>query len=72
MPNKEPTLTIAMARAKSGLSQEEMAKKLDVNRITYAAYEKYKQPMRIDKAYLFSEVVDVPFDDIIFFNKKYT
>lgn len=72
MPNKEPSLTLAMARVKKGLSQEEVANRLDVSRLTYAAYEKYKQPMRIDKAYLFSEIVDIPFDDIIFFDKKYT
>lgn len=55
-----------MARAKSGLTQQEIAEKMGINRNSYADYEKYNIVMRLDKAVLFSEIVQIPFDEIIF------
>lgn len=60
-------LTIEQARAKHSLTQEEVAKKLGVSRQTYQNYENYKTTMQISTGYMFSKIVDVDFDDIIFF-----
>lgn len=65
-------ITLEMARAKTGLSQEELAKQLGINRNTYAKYEKYKASMRIDMAQKFSSIVGISIDNLIFFNNNYT
>ena len=65
-------MTFEMARAKVSMTQEEIAKKIGVDRNTYANYENYKTPMRIDKALLFCEVVNVSINDIIFLKQNYT
>lgn len=65
-------VTLEMARAKIGLTQEELAKKLGINRNTYAKYEKYKISMRIDMAQKFSSIVGISIDNLIFFNEDYT
>lgn len=66
------SITLEMARAKIGLTQEELAKKLGINRNTYAKYEKYKTSMRIDMAQKFSSIVGISIDNLIFFNNNYT
>lgn len=63
------TITLEMARAKVKMTQEEMARELGTNRVTYADYEKYKTPMRIDLAYKFSQITNVKMDDLIFFKE---
>ena len=65
-------ITLEMARAKTGLSQEELAKRLGINRNTYAKYEKYKASMRIDMAQKFSSIVGISIDNLIFLNNNYT
>ncbi|CAM2762354.1 Cro-like protein, phage associated [Streptococcus acidominimus] len=65
-------MTLKMARAKKGYSQEKIADKLGVVRQTYQNYENYKTPMDVETAFRFSQVVDVDFDDIIFFKQNYT
>ena len=62
-------ITLEMARAKTGLSQEELAKQLGINRNTYA---KYKASMRIDMAQKFSSIVGISIDNLIFLNNNYT
>lgn len=64
--------TLKLARTQAGLTQKELAKKLDVSTNTYNDYENYKVSMRVDKAVLFSKIVSIPFDDIIFFENNYT
>ncbi|HEM3582087.1 TPA: helix-turn-helix transcriptional regulator [Streptococcus suis] len=54
------------------MTQEEVARELKVSRQTYQNYENYKTAMQIPVGYLFSKVVEIPFDDIIFFDKNYT
>lgn len=49
--------TVKQARMYAGLSQEEVAKKLNVHRETYAKWEKKPGLMTIDHAKLFSQVV---------------
>lgn len=66
------SITLEMARAKIGLTQEELAKKLGINRNTYAKYEKYKSSMRIDMAQKFSSIVGISIDNLIFFKNNYT
>ena len=63
--------TIEQARSLTGLTQEEMAEKLGVSASTYYKYEKYKTPMRMDTAYLFSKITSIGMDDIIFLPRKY-
>lgn len=63
MPMK---LTLRQARAISGMTQSEMAEKLGVSREMYRLYERYKTIMRMDKASRFSQVTDIPIQDIIF------
>lgn len=65
-------ITLEMARARIGLTQEELAKKLGITRNTYAKYEKYKTSMRIDMAQKFSLIVGISIDNLIFFNDDYT
>ncbi|MGT2961110.1 helix-turn-helix transcriptional regulator [Streptococcus caballi] len=65
-------MTLKSARANANLTQETIAKKLGVSRNTYSDYESYNVAMRIDKAVLFSQIVSVPFDDIIFLKQNYT
>lgn len=65
-------MTLKVARVNADLTQGEIAKKMKVSRNTYNDYENYKVPMRIDKAILFSKIVSIPLDDIIFLKKNYT
>ncbi|HFU6611238.1 TPA: helix-turn-helix transcriptional regulator [Bacillus paranthracis] len=62
--------TIKQARMLSGLKQVEIAKEIGVSREAYLNYEQYKTFFRIDKAFKFAEVVNIPLDDIIFFDDK--
>ena len=64
--------TIEQARKYRGYSCDEMAKNLKMSTKTYINYEKYKRYLRIDTAYIFLNVVNMNFDDVIFFNKDYT
>lgn len=65
-------MTLKAARAQADLTQEQIAQKMGIARNTYNDYENYKIFMRIDKAVQFSEIVSIPFDNIIFLNKNYT
>ena len=62
--------TLEQARKHRGLTQEQIAKMLGMTKRTYIDYEQYKRAFRIDKAFLFAEIVDIPIDNIIFFNPK--
>lgn len=68
--NKEVEIkwTLELCRAKTGLSQKEMAKAIGVSEQSYMKYENYKTGMKVDKAFKFAEVVGMPVDKIIFFN----
>jgi putative transcriptional regulator len=65
-------MTLKAARAQADLTQEQIAQKMGIARNTYNDYENYRTFMRIDKAVEFSEIVSIPFDNIIFLNKNYT
>ena len=59
------------ARNLKGLSQKEMAKRLNVGITTYQHYENlHDGRIRLGKALEFSKIVNIPMDDIIFFANK--
>ena len=62
--------TLEQARMYRGLKQSEIAKMLSMTRRTYIDYENYRRAFRIDKAFLFSKIVGIPVDNIIFFDRK--
>lgn len=66
----EIKFTLEQARKHRGLTQEQIAKMLGMTKRTYIDYEQYKRAFRIDKAFLFAEIVNIPIDNIIFFNPK--
>lgn len=61
--------TLELCRTKAGLSQKEMAKSIGVSEQSYMNYENYKTGMKVEKAFKFAEIVDVPIDCIYFFEK---
>lgn len=63
--------TIKKARQYSGLTQQEMAKKLGVSTKTYQNYESGKVAMRIDTAKLFSKLTGIELSKIIFLLSNY-
>lgn len=59
--------TLEQARKYAGLSQVEMADKLEMSERWYIQFEKGRKIFRIDLAYKFAEITGVPFKNIIFF-----
>lgn len=57
---------LRQARSYAGLSQKEIANKLDLAKLTYQKYEAGERKMRVDKAEKFSKVVGIPMNQIIF------
>lgn len=70
--NNELKLSIKAARSNVNLTQSQIAKMLGVSRETYLGYEHGDKQMKISTALRFSEITNVPIDNIIFFNKNYT
>lgn len=64
--NKTIRLTLASWRKARGLTQEEMAKRLDIPTVTYTRWEKRPQRIPVDKALEAAAVLDVDFGSIIF------
>jgi putative transcriptional regulator len=62
--------TLEQARKHRGLTQEQIAKMLGMTKRTYIDYEQYKRAFRIDKAFLFAEIVGIPINNIIFFDPQ--
>lgn len=59
--------TMRQARNLKGIAQKDMAKRLDISLVTYQRYEKIKDShIKLSKARKFSEIVNIPMDDIIF------
>lgn len=55
-------LTLASARVNAGLTQEEMANKLEVSPPTYKAWENYKRRIPADKLRKFCEITGFSMD----------
>ena len=60
------------ARTRAGLTQKDVAGKMKISINSYLKYEKGKLVFRVDQAWDFSKIVNIPFDQIIFFNPEYT
>lgn len=60
------------ARVKAGLTQSQVANQLKLSRKTYQEYEKGDRVLRVNVAWKFSKMVGIPFEQIIFFESKYT
>lgn len=58
--------TLRQARNYAGLTQKEMASRLNIAEITYGMYERGERIMRVTTAQEFSDIVGVPLSDIIF------
>lgn len=69
---KIPAISMEAARINAKLSQVEMARKMNMSPKTYNDYEQGKKVLRVNQAWLFSEITKYPFNKIIFFNAKYT
>lgn len=63
---------IKSARVRAGLTQKKIADEMNISINSYLKYEKGSLVLRVDQAWKFSKIVDIPFEDIIFFNPKYT
>lgn len=59
---------LRQARQYAGFTQDEIAKKLGIAKITYQNYENGNEnrKMRVDVARRFANVVGIPMDQIIF------
>lgn len=62
------TYTPEQARRLRGISQAKMAHLLGISENTYINKEKGETKFYIDEACKFSEIVDIPLKNIIFFN----
>lgn len=59
-------IRMAAARMNADMNQQEMADALGIDRVTYLKYEKGDSIMRMDLAYKFSELVNIPMEYIDF------
>lgn len=70
--NNSEKFNIRSARVRAGFTQDEISRKLNMTPKTYIEYEKGNRVFRVNTAWRFSEIVAIPFDEIIFFDSKYT
>ncbi|WP_349517292.1 helix-turn-helix domain-containing protein [Leuconostoc mesenteroides] len=63
---------IKSARVRAGFTQKELAQKMQMSVNSYLRYEKGTLIFRVDQAWNFSKVVNIPFENIIFFKPNYT
>lgn len=60
--------TVKQARSLTGYSQEKMAKILGISKNAYISKEVGSSKFYVDEAYMFSRIVELPMQDIIFFS----
>ena len=70
--NSEVKFTIKQARKFRELTQRQVAEKMAIDVSTYGKYEKKPQAMSYEQGELFSKIVNLPIDMIIFFNDDST
>lgn len=58
--------SVKQARLFSGMTQDEIAKKMGINRSTYIKLEKNPGSMTIEQGVEFSHITGVDFNDIVF------
>ena len=59
-------ITMKQARIGANMTQAVVADKMGVHPTTYLRMEKHPEDLTIKQAFLFSEIVGVKFDDILF------
>lgn len=64
------SFNIKTARVQAGLLQSQMAREIGVSSGTYSSIENYNRILNVQEAYLFSEVVGISMDQIIFFGNE--
>ncbi|PEH04760.1 helix-turn-helix transcriptional regulator [Limosilactobacillus vaginalis] len=57
---------LRQARSYAGYSQEEVAQKIGVAKVTYQMYETGRRNMKVNTAKKFSKLVNIPIEQIIF------
>lgn len=65
--NQQERLTLKSARMMRGLTQAEMAEKLNVHRNTYAHWEEDPKSISVAKANEICAILNVSIDNIVFF-----
>ena len=63
---------IKSARVRAGFTQKELAQKMKMSVNSYLKYEKGILVLRVDQAWNLSKIVNIPFENIIFFKPNYT
>ena len=63
-------ITLAAARVNAGLTQEDVAKSMNVSKNTVVNWEKGKTDIDYSKAKALSNLYRMPLDNIIFLHKK--
>ena len=63
-------ITMKQARIGADMTQAEVADKMGVHPTTYLRMEKHPEDLSIKQAHLFSNIVGVDFDDILFVNNS--
>ena len=60
------SVSIKAARVNADLTQEEMAKRLNISKDTYRKIEKTPEIATITQAKAIAEIVSIPIDDLFF------
>lgn len=56
---------ISIARKESGITQEDMAKLLDISQPAYSYYEKGEKPIPLNKIKRISEILSIPTKELL-------
>ncbi len=68
----ELKISMAAARVNARLNQQQIAEQLGIDRTSYIKYEKGESIMRMDLAFKFSQIVNLPMANIDFCLSKIT
>ena len=68
----ELKISMAAARVNARLNQQQIAERLGIDRTSYIKYEKGESIMRMDLAFKFSQIVNLPMANIDFCLSKIT
>lgn len=68
----ELKISMAAARVNARLNQQQIAEQLGIDRTSYIKYEKGESIMRMDLAFKFSQIVNLPMANIDFCLSKST
>ena len=63
-------VTMKQARVGANLTQAAVARKMSVHPTTYFKMEKHPEKLTVEQAMMFSNIVGLKFDDIIFVNNS--